>query len=251
MLNIVIPMAGNGSRFSKAGYLDPKPLIPVHNVPMIKVVIDNLRPKSEHRFIFICRKEHDKKYNLTKHLSEWAPGCIIIFIDGVTDGAACTVLEAKKYINSDNQLMIANSDQYIECSIDDYIDSLNRRDIDGLIMTMKSNDPKWSYVGLDEENMVTHVVEKKVISNEATVGIYNFKNGADFVSSAEDMIAKNQKVNGEFYVAPTYNILIGFNAKIGVYNVGEEGSGMHGLGTPDDLNSFLKLSFNKSREVKL
>lgn len=241
MLNIVIPMAGAGSRFAKEGYLDPKPLIPVNDVPMIRVVIDNLTPVRPHRFIFVCQQSHYDTYYLKNKLSSWAPECEIICLNGVTEGAACTVLQARELIDSDDELMIANSDQYVDVSINDYLDCLDTRKLDGIIMTMRATDPKWSFVGLDSEGYVTNVVEKKVISNEATVGIYNFKRGRDFVAAADRMIDRDLRVNNEFYVAPTYNQLIEDGMRIGVFNVGEEANGMYGLGTPDDLRYFLGL----------
>ncbi|WP_199103031.1 glycosyltransferase family 2 protein [Aquitalea sp. ASV11] len=245
MLNIVIPMAGAGSRFSKAGYTDPKPLIPVHHIPMIRLVIENLRPKQPHRFIFICQRSHISMYKLEEKLSQWAPGSALIQIDGLTEGAACTVLAASHLIDNEDPLMIANSDQYVDVDINDYINKLNENKLDGLIMTMKANDPKWSFVGHNSTGHVDKVVEKEVISNEATVGIYNFKRGADFVSAAKDSIALNQRVNGEFYVAPVYNLLITHGQRIGVYNIGEERAGMYGLGIPDDLEWFLNIPLSR------
>lgn len=241
MLNIVIPMAGAGSRFAKAGYADPKPLIPVHGIPMIKVVIDNLKPSREHRFIFICQREHVELYGLTEKLNNWAPNCSIVELDGLTEGAACTVLHAKHFIDSDSPLMIANSDQYIDLDIDHYLSKLDSENLDGLIMTMTANDPKWSFVGLAKNDLVTNVVEKQVISNEATVGIYNYAHGKDFVRAAEAMIDKDERVNNEFYVAPAYNQLITEGQKVGIYNIGAEAAGMYGLGIPADLNLFLSL----------
>jgi len=251
MLNIVIPMAGAGSRFAAAGYKDPKPLIPINGVPMIKVVVNNLRPKSEHRFIFICQQAHIEAYGLIDKLSAWAPGCEVIGLNGLTNGAACTVLEAKQYIDNDAPLMIANSDQYVDIDINDYLEYIETKGLDGLIMTMKADDPKWSFVGLDEDSLVTRVVEKEVISDEATVGIYNFKKGRDYVSAAEDMIAKDLRVNNEFYVAPTFNQLIEVNRHVGVFNVGKEGDGMYGLGIPADLDLFVGLSVHKKATVEL
>lgn len=241
VINIVIPMAGAGSRFSKAGYADPKPLIRVHDVPMIKLVIDNLRPSSPHRFIFVCQAEHVASYGLTPLLEDWAPGCKIIELNGLTEGAACTVLAAKDLIDTNAPLMIANSDQYIDASIEDYLAKIPENNLDGLIMTMKANDPKWSFVGLNSSNFVTNVVEKEIISDEATVGIYNFARGLDFVRAAESMISKDLRVNNEFYVAPAYNQLIEEGQKIGIHNIGSEGAGMYGIGIPADLNLFLTL----------
>lgn len=239
MLNIVIPMAGAGSRFKVAGYTDPKPLIPIHGKPMIKLVIDNLTPTESHRFIFICQRAHVETYRLREKLSAWAPNSELVEIDRITEGAACTMLAAKSLINNDSPLMIANSDQFIDMDINQYLQVLDDATLDGLIMTMRANDPKWSFVGLDSGGNVTHVVEKEVISDEATVGIYNFRHGRSFVHAAEAMITNNERVNGEFYVAPTYNRLIVSGHKIVIHNIGGVGAGMYGLGTPADLEAFL------------
>ncbi len=239
MLNIVVPMAGAGSRFASSGYRDPKPLIPLRGVPMIRVVIDNLRPTQPHRFIFVCQQSHVRQYGLTSKLRTWAPGCEIVELEGLTEGAACTVLAAQHLIDSDAPLMIANSDQFIDADIDDYLAAMSGGGLDGLIMTMTATDPKWSFVGLDASGHVTRVAEKQVISNEATVGIYNFATGSSFVAAARRMIEANERVNNEFYVAPTYNTLIADGARIGVYNIGSEGNGMYGLGIPADLEFFL------------
>lgn len=240
-LNIVIPMAGLGSRFANAGYALPKPLIDVHGVPMVRLVIENVRPATPHRFVFICQNAHIDKFGLRTKLEEWAPGSAVIGLDGLTEGAACTVLTAREFIDSDQPLMIANSDQYVDIQITPYVEAMGARGLDGLIMTMQADDPKWSFAGLDENNLVTRVVEKEVISSHATVGIYNFRSGRDFVAAADRMIAKNLRVNNEFYVAPVYNELIAGGARIGVHDIGAEGSGMYGLGIPPDLDLFLSL----------
>ena len=240
MLQIVVPMAGMGSRFAKAGYELPKPLIPVGGVPMIQLVVSNLRPKCPHRFVFITQKAHQEKYGVDKILKSVAPDCEVITVHGVTQGAACTVLLASEFINSDDPLMIANSDQWVDMDINDYLDEFNRHPIDGLIMTMTANDPKWSFVKLDEANRITEVIEKKVVSNEATVGIYNYRHGRDFVRAAESMIERDLRVNNEFYVAPAYNQLIEEGQRLGYYNIGSEGNGMYGIGIPEDLEAFLQ-----------
>lgn len=246
MLNIVIPMAGAGTRFVQEGYSLPKPLIPLHDMPMIQVVVNNLRPKCLHRFIFICQKKHVEQYQLNSFLQTIAPGSCVMSIEGVTEGAACTVLLAKSYINNHDALMIANCDQYVDLNINDYLCGFANPCLDGLIMTMKASDPKWSFAAVDAEGYVSQVAEKKVISDEATVGIYNFRDGRCFVSAAEEMIHDNERVNGEFYVAPVYNRLIKHGQKIGIYNIGFDGSGMHGLGIPQDLMRFMALPLSKT-----
>ena len=235
MLNIVVPMAGRGSRFSKAGYDLPKPLLPVHDKPMIAFVIENLRPQTEHRFIFLCQREHLDAYDLAATLIAASPGALVIPLDGVTEGAACTVLLAEQFIDNDAPLMIANCDQYVAIGMDDYLASGEK--LDGLIMTMTASDPKWSFVRMDGDR-VTEVVEKKVVSDEATVGIYNFRRGADFVAAAKAMIAADDRVNNEFYVAPAYNYLIRDGYRVGIRNIGSERAGMYGLGIPEDLEFF-------------
>lgn len=241
MLNIVVPMAGRGSRFADAGFTDPKPLIPVHGAPMIRLVIDNLTPSVPHRFIFICQRAHYHAYGLEQLLPQWADRVEVVLLDGVTDGAACTVLAARSLIDNDDPLMIANSDQYIAASIDSYLDDMHQRNLDGLIMTMTANDPKWSFAATTPDGLVTSVVEKQVISADATVGIYNFARGHDFVAAADEMIAANERVNGEFYVAPVYNRMTANGGRVGIYGIGTDGEGMHGLGTPADLAAFLAL----------
>ena len=239
MLNIVIPMAGRGSRFADVGYQQPKPLIPVNGKPMIDLVVNNLRPNCPHRFIFICLREHNAQYGLQEHLSTLAPGCEIVYVDQVTEGAACTVLLAKALINNDDPLMVANSDQWIDVDINSYLEKITSSGADGLIMTMWADDPKWSFVRMDEAGNINEVVEKEVVSNEATVGIYNYRRGCDFVAAAESMIDQNLRVNNEFYVAPAYNEMLVSGQTLEIYNIGKVDDGMYGLGTPDDLERFL------------
>lgn len=251
MLNIVIPMAGRGSRFAVAGYPDPKPLIPIENIPMIKWIIANLRPARAHRFIFVCLAEHLQHYDLEAQLAQWSPGCIVVPVSAVTEGAACTVLLAREFIDTDDALMIANSDQWVDVAIDDYLLAMDDASADGWIMTMTANDPKWSFLRFDGQKNITEVVEKEVVSDEATVGVYNFAKGGDFVKAADAMIAKNLRVKGEFYVAPVYNGLIAEHKKIGYYTIGGEADGMYGLGIPEDLKLFESLPIKQKALAKV
>lgn len=247
MLNIVIPMAGRGSRFANAGYTLPKPLIEIHGHPMIEYVVKNIRPDYECRYIFICLQEHLDTYNLAERLESIAPGCIIVPVNQVTEGATCTVLLAEKYIDNNDPMMIANSDQYVDIDISNYLAAMG--DYDGLIMTMTADDPKWSFIQYDKAGFVTLLREKEVISDEATVGIYNYKKGADFVKYAKQMIKKNIRVNNEFYVAPVYNEMIEDGKKLVYYNIGPDDEKMHGLGTPEDLEKFLKNKLSRNLVV--
>lgn len=240
MLNIILPMAGKGSRFIDAGYTIPKPFIPIHNFPMISVVINNLLPKCEYRLILIAQQEHIRKYNLKKIVTSITENVEIIGIEGITDGQVCTALLAKEFFDNDDPVMCANSDQFIDIDINNYLLDMLNRDLDGSIMTMESDDPKWSYAKIDSNGFVIETAEKKVISNLATVGIYCFRKGKEFITAAEEMIADNIRVNNEFYICPVYNYLIRKGKKIGTYSIGKEFQGMYGLGTPSDLEFFLK-----------
>ena len=233
-MNVLIPMAGAGSRFAQAGYTFPKPLIEVNGKPMIEVVVNNLN--MEAHYIFLVQKEHYEKYNLKFLLNLIAPNCDIIQLDGITEGAACTTLLAKDLINTDEPLVIANSDQYVDWNSNECMYSFSADEIDAGILTFKSHHPKWSYARLDESGFVAEVAEKKVISENATVGIYYWSKGRDYVKYAEQMISKNIRVNNEFYVCPVFNEAIADGKKIKIKNV----ESMWGIGTPEDLEYFLK-----------
>jgi HAD superfamily hydrolase (TIGR01509 family) len=232
--NILIPMAGAGSRFANAGYTFPKPLIDVNHKPMIQVVIDNLNINAN--FIYLVQKDHYEKYNLKYLLNLITPGCKIVQVDEVTEGAACTTLLAKEEIDNDKHLLIANSDQFMEWDSNNFYYSASGDKVDGSILTFKATHPKWSFVKLDENGHVTELAEKKPISDIATVGIYYWDRGSDYVKYAEQMIEKNIRVNNEFYVAPVYNEAIADGKKIKTYNIKK----MWGLGTPEDLNHFIE-----------
>lgn len=235
--NILIPMAGKGSRFANAGYAFPKPLIEVNGRTMIEVVIENLKLKTPHKFIFICQRDHYEKYDLHNILKNATSNNFdVILINGITQGAACTALLAKKYINNEQELLIANSDQFIESNINEFIHGARNNNYDGYIMTFESSHPKWSYVRTVNKKVV-EVAEKKVISRNATVGIYYYKHGSYFVYSAENMIYKNIRYGNEFYVCPVYNEMILNGKNIGIFEIPRKN--MYGLGTPEDLHIYL------------
>jgi beta-phosphoglucomutase-like phosphatase (HAD superfamily)/dTDP-glucose pyrophosphorylase len=233
-MNILIPMAGAGSRFANAGYTFPKPLIEVNGKPMIQVVVENLN--IEANYTFIVQKEHYEKYSLQYLLNLIAPNCNIVQVDGLTEGAACTTLLAKEFINTDYPLLMANSDQFVEWNSNECLYAFNADGIDGGIVSFKATHPKWSYAKIGEDGFVSEVAEKKPISNNATVGIYFWKRGSDYIKYAEQMIEKNIRTNGEFYVCPVFNEAIDDGKKIRVKEIER----MWGIGTPEDLNYFLE-----------
>jgi dTDP-glucose pyrophosphorylase len=233
-LNILIPMAGAGSRFEQAGYTFPKPLIDVKGKPMIQVVVENLNMDAN--FIFVVRKEHRERYNLDSLLKLIAPGCQIVETDGLTEGAACTALLAKDFIDNDSPLFFANSDQFVEWDSNEFMYKMNETNADGGIISFTATHPKWSFAKINEEGLVTEVAEKNPISDIATVGYYYWKHGSDFVKYAEQMIRKDIRVNNEFYVCPVFNEAVGDGKQIRTFDIPK----MWGLGTPEDLKYYLE-----------
>lgn len=235
-MKILIPMAGEGSRFAKEGYTFPKPLIDVEGKPMIQSVVENL--DFDATYIFLVRKEHLVKYNgLRTTLERITNGKFkIVEVDGLTEGAACTALLAKDLINSDEELLIANSDQIVEYSAENFKLLKSFTNVDGIIFTFNAVHPKWSFVKTNSRGIITELQEKNPISNIATCGIYWYRKGNEFVKYTEQMISKNIKVNNEFYVAPVYNEYIQEGKTLLPFYVDK----MYGIGTPEDLNTYLK-----------
>ncbi len=233
-MNVLIPMAGAGSRFQKAGYTFPKPLIEVKGKPMIQLVVENLNIDARH--IFVVQKEHYDKYNLKHLLRLISPDCEIVQVDGMTEGAACTTLLAKEFINNDEPLIFANSDQFLDWDSNEFMYSMEADEIDGGMLTFTATHPKWSFARLDDDGFVSEVAEKKPISDVATAGIYYWKHGKDYVKYAEEMIEKNIRFNNEFYVCPVFNQAIQDGKKIKTFHF----DGMWGIGTPEDLRTFLE-----------
>mgnify|MGYP001411612317 CR=1 FL=1 len=235
-MNILIPMAGRGSRFESQGYTFPKPLIEVKGKPMIQVVVENLNIRA--KYTFIVQKDHYQKYNLKYLLNIISPDCNIVQVDGITEGAACTTLLAKKIIDTEEQLLIANSDQFVEWDSGETLYSFLNSESDGGILTFSASHPKWSYAKLNNEGYVIEVAEKRPISENATVGIYWWRKGSDYVKYAEKMIKNNIRTNNEFYTCPVYNEAIKDGKKIKIKNIKKDG--MWGIGTPEDLNYFIE-----------
>lgn len=236
MLRVAVLMAGKGKRFSEKGYQMPKPLIDVNGKPMIQRVVENINLNASYTFYVL--KEHYELYSLKYLLPLICKNnpCRIILVDKVTEGAACTALLDDTLESSDDELLIANSDQLVEWDGNHFLSYLRNKKADGGIVTFTASDPKWSYVKTtNETNIVTEVVEKQVVSNLATAGLYYFYSARDFVLSVKLMINKNIRTNGEFYLAPSYNELISKWGNVYSYPVPE----VHGLGTPEDYERYL------------
>ena len=235
MIHIVMPMGGEGKRFAERGYTFPKPLVEIAGKPMVEIVVHNLTPSEPHRFIFICRQEHLQKFALGEVLNLIAPENRVISMRSPTSGALCSVLLGMEYLQNDDELLVANADQFVDIPIDGFLAAARAGKWDGYVMTFPSTHPKWSYVKTEGDHIVT-VAEKQPISRNATVGLYYFRRSKDFVAAAERMLLKNATVAGEFYVAPVYNELILKGKRIGMYPISRDQ--MHGLGMPEDVEAF-------------
>ena len=238
-INVIIPMAGEGKRFSDIGYTIPKPFIPVNKKPMVQAVVENLDIDGKH--IFIIQKKHSVGNSLQTFLKALKPDSVVIEIDELTEGPASTALLASEYIDNDVPLIIVNCDQMIhDFDVNKLLEFCDKNQADGILGAFISSSKKNSYMKLDPQGEVIEVKEKIVISNTATNGLHFWKHGKDFVSSASEMIKAGERYNNEFYIAPTYNYLIKDGKKIlpFFYNLHWP------IGVPEDLNKYKELYGN-------
>jgi len=229
-VNILVPMAGAGLRLAQAGYLLPKPLVEVDGKSIVKNAIDSLGLKG--KYIFVVQRQHDEKYSFKRIFSEFVDDFEIIAVDGLTEGAACTALLAHEFIDNSQKLVIAVADVCNKIPTQCWIQNW----FDGVIFTIKSNEPCYSYAKLGSDNFVCEVAEKRAISNNATTGIYTWTLGSDFVKYARKMIQKNIRINNEFYLCPVYNEAISDGKKFVINEV----ESFQDLGTPENIERYLK-----------
>lgn len=238
MINIVVPMAGAGTRFANKGYSRPKPFIDVLGQTMIERVLENLHLK-EARFILLVRTEHlESEAGALDALCRNYP-IEFVPVAALTEGAACTVLHARSLIDNDHPLLIANCDQIVDYDFQEVLDRCARLGLDGSVLTFEDTDTKWSYAKTGADGLIQEIREKQPISPHATVGVYLFSQGKVFVDAAIDMIVRGDRVNNEFYVAPAYNYAIAAGKRFCIHDIGKER--MHGTGTPEDLEAYIAL----------
>ena len=233
-INILIPMAGRGKRFLEGGYAVPKPLLPVDGKTMVEHVIHNLSVPGAH-FIFLVLDEHVKSHQLDARLKKLVPGCEVIIVDQVTQGAACTALLAQSLIDNDTPLIIKDCDQILDWVPSDFFAFMARNHGDGGIVTIHTKDRGFSFIEPMQKGgdyfYVNRTAEKVAISDIGASGLYYFRAGRIFVQYAKSMIAKNIRTNDEFYVCPVYNELIDGGLTVLYYPIPQ----MLSLGTPADF----------------
>ncbi len=245
MLQVIIPMAGKASRFQERGYTFPKPLLEIGNESMIEVVLANLAPPPPARFTFVCRKEHVSQFYLGDMLRLIAPGSRVLALEQETAGALCSVLLAMDEVAPDDEVLVANGDQFIKGGLDAFYATCRRPDIDGCILTFTATHPRWSFAKTDDQGHVTAVAEKRPISKQATVGLYYFRRASDLMNAAEKTMLKGLTTGGQFFVCPAYNELILAGRTIVTHHLPD--GAMHSLGTPEDYEGFLKWRTESAR----
>lgn len=239
-MNILIPMAGRGSRFTEKKILVPKPLIDVNGKPMIQRAIESLGLIGKYHFV-IREDEHMRK--VTQLIDQVAHGSLMLPISYVTEGPACTALLFRELINNDEELVIANCDQIMEWTSSRFLDYV--RHYDGAVVTYHADTDKNSYAKVNTQGLVQEIREKQVISNISLNGIHYWKRGRYFVESAEAMIAAEDRApNGEFYIGPTYNYMVRAGQQVGIYHIPNQFH--HPVGVPEDLDRFLRYENSKT-----
>ncbi len=232
----VIPTAGGDDAFKDRGYPYCKPLTEIHGRPLIEHVWHGLRPLGADRHVFVIRKEDARRAHLADVLKLMDPGCAVVTADGPTAGAACTALLAIEHIDPNRELVITNGDQVFTCDLGAAVSDFRRRDLDGGTVVFDSVHPRWSFVRVGTDGLVTEAAEKRPISRHATAGFYYFRRGSDFVRAAQTMIHKDAQVHGAFYVCPAFNEMILRHARIGIFPIAREA--YVSLATPQNLEEY-------------
>lgn len=233
-MNILIPMAGKGTRFTSAGYSVPKPLIDIAGKTMIHRVIDNIGVDGV--FLLVVRRQHLREYpNLERYLKSLARYVQVIEDTHEFQGQAAACLSASEFICNDEPLLVANSDQIMDWNPAHFLQYVAKSKNDGTILTFNSKEDKNSYVRLGNDDLVIETAEKKVISNQACCGVFHWARGKDFVNAVYTMMDKGIKTNGEYYVAPAYNENILAGLRIGTYPIKKH----YPIGTPEDLEKWM------------
>lgn len=237
-INIVVPMAGAGSRFQIAGYDLPKPFIEINGKMMIEKVLEGLKYPDANYTLIIQEKFQEENKNELKKLKQNFPPVSFITVEKLTQGASCTALAAHPVINNDMPVVFADSDNIFKAGIlKDFIDDALKRNLDGSLLSFQTEEHCFSFVDLDKRGFAIRTREKEPISTHAIAGVYYFKKGSDFVKNAIDMMIYNDRAKGEFYMSNIYNYLIKNKGKVGIYTIKD--SDWDCVGTPEQLKKYL------------
>jgi dTDP-glucose pyrophosphorylase len=237
MINVVVPMAGAGSRFAAAGYAKPKPFVDVAGRTMIERVLDGLRLDDAH-YTLIIRSEFRAACGEDLDRLSRASGCAFMEVERLTQGAACTALAAREIIQNGLPAVFADSDNLFDNgAFRAFVADAVKRRLDGSLLTFRSADPKFSFAKVGPDGLVTETREKEAISDRAVAGAYYFARGRDFADCATDMMIYGDRAQNEFYMSSVYNHAIRRGLKIGAFDI--EQDQWRCLGTPELLEAYL------------
>lgn len=239
---LVIPMAGLGSRFSNAGYQTPKPLLPVGDYRMFEIVIANFANEGLSEISIVAPSQFKLDGDIAALSGKLQIPIQLKSIDHVTSGPAESAALGVEMLKSDLPVIVANSDQFLNFESSAWVESVLESGLAGSILCMRDDDPKWSYARCGDSGFVEEVAEKRVISELATCGVYFFESSSTFKLAYDEMVDADLRVNGEFYVAPMYNQLVGQGFRVSAFDLGPVSEVMFGLGIPEDYESFVSSS---------
>ncbi|QWD04219.1 NTP transferase domain-containing protein [Polynucleobacter paneuropaeus] len=244
-MNLVIPIASNSKFFSIEDYGYPKPLIEIAGKPMIEHVITNLtQGLNFKKIIFIIKQEECDKYHLDNTLNLLSPTkSEIIRLRSDTQGALCSVLLAIDHIDLEEPLVISNADQLFDGGISSSIKQFMVSDLDAACLTFSSVHPRWSYVRLDEQNLVVETAEKRPISRHAIAGLYMYKHGSDFVGHGMDSIRHGANTDGHYFISTVFNEYVLANKKVGHFEVSNDR--YHTFYSPQKISEYETLQAKK------
>jgi dTDP-glucose pyrophosphorylase len=236
-MNIVIPMAGAGTRFTVAGYETPKPFIPIQGKMMIEHVLESLWV-DDARYILIVQEHFLQDYADALATLKQKFQVDLITVERLTQGAACTALACHELINHNEPVVFADADNFYAPNVfQAFLADAQARQLDGSLLTFPSQNPCFSYVEMDASGYAIRTREKEAISSHAICGVYGFSRGSDFVHCAIDMMIYGDTTKNEYYMSNVYNYAIKKGRRIGCFDIPAEA--FQCVGTPEQLEAFL------------
>lgn len=220
-MRVLMLFSGDDTAFRESGFQYPKNLTEIDGTPMIQNVMQSFKEvlDSADEILLTMRQPEIDRYHTSSVARLLYPRVKIVSVPNVTKGAACAVLLAVKKIDNNEELLVINGDIILEESVLPAITDFRKRNLDGGVVTFESVHPRWSFVKCDESGQIIEATEKRPISKNATVGVYYFKKGSDYVAAAENMIRKDANVNGAFYICPVFNEMVLMQKKLGIYEI--------------------------------
>lgn len=240
-LHIIMPMAGEGSRFLKEGWTTPKPLIELNGQPLFKHAISSVMSNDiQLKYSFIVRKEHIEKYHIDEGIKKFQPESNIFSVEKTTRGAVETCLIAESAISDDDGIIVMDCDlEFRSSKFIEIIKMILRKPINeaqgGALVSFESQDPKYSYALLDTDGFVIKTAEKEVISNHALCGAYFFSSGKRFKEIARQLLNEPMFTKPEYYVSLLFNYLLKNGEKVFLAPMEE----YYSYGTPEELKRYL------------